>query len=153
MNEERQDWILGLLAVHPEAALDPIRIMKGVFLAQNETGEGEIEEVEVAPFAFQPYSYGPFTSSVYVTLEALEASGLVERVPVLGRSFQRWKLTERGVKSAESAVDAGRLSPDAQSRLQHAGSVIKSHTFDSLLRYTYERHPTYATRSVYRTAR
>jgi hypothetical protein len=51
---------------------DPIRLMKGAFLVA-QRGPTEWRDF----FDFEPYSYGPFDSSVYVMRDNLLARGLL----------------------------------------------------------------------------
>src|SRR5262245_43336728 len=120
----RSDWVLVLLDDPAGIALDPIRIMKGLFLAQMESGSGEGESTpaDAPPFDFVPYSYGPFSSEVYAELTSLKERGLVEATPVLYRSYAMWALTDIG--QAEALEARQRLTADEVGRLEHARQVV-----------------------------
>lgn len=69
--------------------LDPVRMMKGAFLASKK-GLSEWD----ALFAFRPYSYGPFDQSVYGARDRLVRRGLLQ-VDQTGR-YERYTLTPEG---------------------------------------------------------
>ena len=155
----RSNWLLFLLSggvpKHrpPEMIwLDPISIMKALFLAQHETGRGPDERRDFAdpPFSFVPYSYGPFTPVVYTELESLATSGLVQSQRAPGRSYSLWALTESGWSAARAAARA--LSADERTRIAHAYDVVTSKSFNALLAYVYGRYPESATRSIHPAA-
>lgn len=127
--------------------------MKGLFLATMERGESirDRSEFAGAPFAFVPYSYGPFTPSVYPELESLRSQGLVLPEYVPGRNYAKWALTDEG---HAAATDAGaRLSPEERERLARASRIVRERSFNSLLEYVYERYPDYASESVHPAAK
>ncbi len=108
----RSNWLLYLLSgasprnrSESSIWLDPISVMKALFLAQNESGPDLSARSPVAtpPFEFVPYSYGPFTPVVYSELENFEGVGLVQSRQALGRSYSLWALTEAGWSAANSA--------------------------------------------------
>jgi 20S proteasome alpha/beta subunit len=102
----RTDWLLTFLGVAPaggwkgfngeEYRLDPIRIMKGLFLAQNEDPDGAVVPIPNPPYQFRPYAYGPFTAAVYADLDDLLRAGAVERETRPSRTYVRWRLTDAG---------------------------------------------------------
>jgi hypothetical protein len=155
---QRRDWLLTFLAATPAGPgaplqtieqsrpLDPIRIMKGMFLFQNEDAAGAASPLVGAPYDFEPYAYGPFTAAVYHDLNELRVLGYVKAEPVLDRTYARWSVTPAGL--AQAAAKFGEIPPQRLERLRHAKRVVSSHGFASLLRYVYSRHPEYATESV-----
>ena len=156
----RSNWLLYLLSgADPSNRsedltwLDPISVMKALFLAQNERGADRSARSPVAnpPFEFVPYSYGPFTPVVYSELENLESVGLVQSRQAPGRSYSLWALTEAGWSAACSA--STNLGSDERARLKHAYGVVTSKSFNELLAYVYGRYPKSATQSVHPAAR
>ncbi len=155
---QRRDWLLVFLAaaptgptapIQPPAAspvLDPIRVMKGMFLFQNEDAPDAVSPLPAAPYEFEAYAYGPFTAAIYHDLNELRALGFVQSTPVLGRTYSRWSITESGAALAEAKVEE--ISPERLRRLRHAKQIVLSKGFSELLRYVYQRHPEYATESV-----
>src|SRR5260370_38775420 len=105
---QRRDWLLVVLAsaptgptapIQPAVAspvLDPIRVMKGMFLFQNEDAPDAVSPLPAAPYEFEAYAYGPFTAAIYHDLNELRALGFVQSTPVLGRPYSRWSITGSG---------------------------------------------------------
>lgn len=154
----RRDWLLVFLASAPTGpiaplqpavaspVLDPIRVMKGMFLFQNEDAPDVVSPLPAAPYEFEAYAYGPFTAAIYHDLNELRSLGLVQSEPVAGRTYSRWSITESGAALAEAKVDE--IPADRLRRLRHAKEIVLGKGFAALLRYVYQRHPQYATESV-----
>jgi len=95
----RQDFLLAFLYLpagqgdkHAAAPVDPIRIMKGLFLFGMEK-RTELREF----YVFEPYLYGPCSFQVYSDLRDLVADGEVDELAL--SPFHRWsyyRLMERG---------------------------------------------------------
>jgi hypothetical protein len=120
--------------------LDPIRLMKGAFLV-TQLGRPHWREL----FAFRPYHYGPFDSSVYMARDRLVRAGLLaaERA---GR-YPRYELTEDGRgRVAELERDAA----DDADWFRQVGRYVTTRPFAQLLDEIYERYPDFAVRSVMR---
>jgi hypothetical protein len=154
----RSDWLLTFLGVAPTGAapvvqaaaaspgLDPIRVMKGMFLFQNEDSPDVVSPLPGPPYEFEAYAYGPFTVAIYHDLKELQALGFVQSKPVLGRPYSQWSITENGTALAVAKVEE--VPIDRLRRLRHAKQIVLSKGFAELLRYVYKRHPEYATESV-----
>ena len=153
----RAAWLLFLLAggdpAHPrEFWLDPIRIMKGLFLAQMERDDAAPTPVVNAAFEFVPYSYGPFAPMIYAELDSLRASGLAINAQVYGKSYRLWALSSpAGWEAARTA--AQELTDDERARIRHAHEIVTSKSFNDLLQYVYRRYPDSASRSMHEAAR
>ena len=155
---QRRDWLLAFLAAAPSGptapimlsaespVLDPIRVMKGMFLFQNEDAPGVVSPLPAAPYEFEAYAYGPFTAAIYHDLNELRALGLVHSTPVPGRTYSRWSITESGIALAAAKLEE--IPPERLRRLRHAKQIVLGKGFAQLLRYVYQRHPAYATESV-----
>jgi hypothetical protein len=155
---QRRDWLLTFLAVAPTGAaptmqpaaespaLDPIRVMKGLFLFQNEDAPDVVSPLPTPPYDFEAYAYGPFTAAIYHDLNELHSLGLVQSKPVAGRTYSRWLITESGAALAAAKVEE--VPAERLRRLRHAKQIVLNKGFAALLRYVYQRHPEYATESV-----
>jgi hypothetical protein len=154
----RRDWLLAFLAAAPTGAgapiqtieqsrpLDPIRIMKGMFLFQNEAAAGAASPLAGAPYDFEPYAYGPFTAAIYHDLNELRVLSYVKADAVMDRTYAKWSVTPAGL--AQVTAKFGEIQPDRLDRLRYAKQIVSTRGFASLLRYVYSRHPDYATESV-----
>jgi hypothetical protein len=157
----RRDWLLAFLAVEPAGGwqwrdgstywIDPVRVVKGLFLAQHQDVDETIVPLSFQPYHFYPYAYGPFSSEVYADLDRLHEAGLVERQDVPGKTYARWRLTPEGQNVASHVL--AELEPHAVARLRAAKRCVVFTAFSSLLRYVYGRFPSYATSSVMSFAR
>ena len=137
---KRRDWLLLLIG---DRAIDPIRIQKGMFLFAMESDAPDGEKYE-----FQPYNWGPFAQPIYADLEALHSAGLVERIPVPGASYYRYRRSEQGDRAA---VVLTRAAPPAQ--VQAIEGIRKAVTgigFETLLHRVYKKYPQYATKSLFK---
>jgi uncharacterized protein YwgA len=135
--------LLGVADVR--AALDPIRIQKGMFLLAQEGGLPEHEQ-----YRFRPYDYGPFSARIYDDLDALVEEGLVAREAVPGYTWSRYRLTPAGMAQAQQFADnldeARRKSVRLLAELKRD---VLSQSFTRLLRYVYRRYPHYARNSIF----
>jgi uncharacterized protein len=120
---------------------DPIRLMKGAFLVA-QRGPTEWRDF----FDFEPYSYGPFDSSVYVMRDNLLAGGLL-RAERHGR-YESYALTEVG----QARVDElkRRIPKQTADWTASVGRYVTSKSFSRLLREIYGAFPEFAMRSVMR---
>jgi uncharacterized protein YwgA len=126
--------------------LDPVRLQKGMFLFSQEA-ETPAEE----KYDFRPYSYGPMSRHVYDDIDALVAAGLVERTPVEGQSWSRFRPTATGIERGRELNDqAMRERPDAARFLYDTKQRVVSQSFSALLENVYERYPAYAVNSIFR---
>ena len=142
-NEVRGEDVILLIASGAAGAFefDPIRLMKGAFLVA-QRGPTEWRGF----FHFEPYSYGPFDSSVYVMRDNLLARGLL-RAEKHGR-YESYSLTEAG----QARVDELKRSVPKQTAdwTASVGRYVTSKSFSRLLREIYGAFPEFATRSVVR---
>jgi uncharacterized protein len=124
--------------------LDPVRLQKGMFLDAQESDPGEEEK-----YAFVPYNYGPMSAQIYSDLDALVGEGLVEEVPVQGRSWSRYVATEKGLEAGQDLLDK-ESSRDVGGQLYRIKKEVASKSFKALLEDVYERYPAFASKSVFR---
>lgn len=144
----RRDWLM-LFASFEGApdGLDPIRVQKGLFLFAM---RGAVDESE--QYTFKPYDYGPMSASIYTDLDALAEERLLERLPVPGKNWSRYRPTEaglqRGIELLELAINSGRLA--AAQQLHQIKQEVSSVGFNDLLERVYSEYPEYASNSVFR---
>ena len=76
---------------------------------------------------------------------------LIQRVPVEGQSWSRFKATDSGVAAANRILDrAMQEAPEAAQYLYATKTTVNAKSFDALLEDVYERYPQFATRSIFR---
>lgn len=136
---QAEDILLGIAnGASDRFALDPIRLMKGAFLAWQQ-GPTEWHEL----FDFQPYDYGPFDSRIYGARDTLIRDGALI-VTRHGR-YDRYTITERG-RARVSELRASQAA--AVEWLGSIGDYVTTRSFNDLLREIYAAFPEFATRSV-----
>ncbi len=138
----RQDWLLLFIVgtEHYDSWVDRIRLMKGMFLFQ-EDGDAPPE----VDYDFQPYDYGPFTREVYEDLEELGRRGLI----LEARDGKSYRATAAGRSRFEDLYELG-LDAEAVERLRNLRVELDDLTFRQLLKRVYDAHPESAARSVAR---
>jgi len=143
VNMERWQLLLLFLAIGKAAnrILDPVRIMKGMFLLEKEGALGPHS------YNFEPYDYGPFSISLYSDLDLLEGKELIERLPRPGRNWSYVHVTDEGRKLAKSLEEQAK--PEELQLISKVHSEVLDKTFADLLRHIYEKYPEYAGRSVF----
>lgn len=142
-NMERWELLLLFLGFDraTSSSIDPVRIMKGMFLLEKHGGLMEHS------YYFEPYDYGPFSIFVYRDLDLLEAKGLVERIPSPGRNWSYVRLTEEGRSLVE---DLRKKATEQQLELiSDVYNQVWRRGFAELLRYIYKEYPEYAGKSVF----
>jgi len=144
----RRDWLL-LFAAYEGApdGLDPIRFQKGLFLFARRT------RVPVrSKYTFKPYDYGPMSPGIYSDLDGLVDKGLLERVPVPGKRWSRYKPSKvtfrEGQRLLKRAEEEKLL--DAARELFKIKQDVSSLRFNELLERVYAEHPEFAVNSIFR---
>ncbi len=147
---QREDWVLLFLATPARSgdrprSLEPLRIMKGLFLVSQRGGSGL-----GGLYQFKPYDYGPFTADIYADLELLGLRGLVAQEAVAGRSWRMYRPTTDGIERA--ATLASELRPADTATLDDAYRFVTTRGFLQLLRDIYAEYPAYAINTVVQDA-
>lgn len=140
----RQEILLAFLA-GGEQDMDPVRIMKGLFVFGQECQPEWLGQRPL--YRFEPYNYGPFSAEIYRDLERLVARGLVEAREVIGQRWKHHRATPAGRRVA--AEIRRRLDPKAVRYLDQMRAFTLAHSFHDLLRMIYKKYPAYAVRSVF----
>jgi len=139
---ERADWLLLFIGLTGgKYATDQLRVMKGMFLLDQE-GPQELRGL----YRFQAYDYGPFDSSVYSDLDALNRAALISITHGGGTSRRQYEVTARG---SERVVHLQReVTPTALGEVQRVKNTVTSLGFTDLLKKVYRDYPDYAIYSV-----
>ena len=142
---ERSDWLLLLLGSPTEEGetppLDPVRVMKGLFLLIE---EGTLDDPP--GYEFEAYHYGPVSLEVYDDLAESVDEGLIEALPVAGYSWCKYRVSEEG--AARLAELQGELQTGVTEEIQRVKSLVSGLGFRALLRFVYCKYPAYAVNSV-----
>jgi hypothetical protein len=141
---KKQDWLIVYLSL-PSATktnwIDPIRIMKGLFLFKMEFKD-KLKDF----YDYIPYLYGPCSFEVYGDLIELQIKGIIDNYSQPLCRWSYYRLTERGQICAKSLIN------NAPAELLEKLKVIKikvtSLSFLELLKEIYKNYPEYAQNSV-----
>lgn len=138
-----RDWLIIFLAPLSSTTegLDPIRIQKGMFYFSREASVTATEK-----YKFEAYYYGPCSFRIYGDIDTLASEGLVERVPVQGQSWSRYRLTAEGKRHAVKLIES--VPAKALQVCREARTRVVRHSFQSLLKEVYSEYPEYATESI-----
>lgn len=138
----RQAWLLLFIVgtEHYDSWVDRIRLMKGMFLFQEEgSAPPEVD------YYFQPYDYGPFTRELYDDLEELSHQGLI----IEARNGKSYRATAAGCSRIDDLVSHPLgMDSAAVEYLRDLRVELDDLTFRQLLKRVYEAHPESAARSV-----
>lgn len=136
---------LALLYVDGRRQVEGItRLQKLVFLAQQE------QLGDDAGYDFEPYKYGPYSQELTKALETFEERGYVQKEVETtrdGNEKYNYSLTADGNR----LVRQGLLGNDDYEPLFDAAKNVKKRhnrePIEQLLRYVYNKYPTYAEKS------
>jgi hypothetical protein len=136
-----------LFFLESEKKLDPIRIMKGLFIF---TMEAPLRWMPPDDrYKFVPYSYGPYSREVDRDLNALTLRGYLQTSSAPGRSWSYYSLTQAG---KEKAIEVSReFPPPAVTYLQQVREFVQRLSFRQLLDTIYKKYPKYAVNSVFKS--
>lgn len=143
----RQEILLVFLGAGGGQELDPIRIMKGLFVFGREAPQEWFPPE--AHYEFEPYLYGPCSFQIYADLDQLVALGHAQHRRAPGRSWKYYSLTRKGARFAKRIARA--MHPDAIKYLQAIREVMSTLSFRQLLTQIYRRYPEYAVNSVFKS--
>lgn len=142
----RQESLLIFIARGNAAEIDPVRIMKGLFLFSKET---PVDWVDMeARYSFRAYHYGPCSFEIYSDLEWLESLGHIKSSEVLGRSWKYYSMTAQGRELVGRLVQ--KFDARAVSYLEKIREFVEAQSFRSLLDVVYSRYPDFAVNSVFK---
>jgi hypothetical protein len=141
-NMNRRDVVLAALAAGGQgSSYPPAQVQKLFFLIDREAASG----VGGPHFNFAPYDYGPFDSAVYDTLDALERSGMVEKIQP--GKYRRYRLTKMG---HERGMDALRSIDQSTAKyFADAAAWVNSLSFQQLVSAIYKHYPEMKARSIF----
>src|ERR1700694_2121808 len=129
-----------------ERKVDPIRIMKGLFIFSQEAPEAWFRKSE--RYSFIAYAYGPYSRQVDADIDRLALRGYIQASQAPGKSWSYYTLSEAGkaiAKEVQSSID-----PKAVTYLHQVREFVLGLTFRRLLDTIYARYPDYAVNSVFK---
>jgi DNA-binding PadR family transcriptional regulator len=142
----KSDVALLLFLLDSDQRLDPIRIMKGMFIFSMEAPETWLAKYE--RYRFIPYSYGPYSRDVDDSLDQLVEHGYVKISKMAGKSWNYYYLSDKGRQKAQELAQI--MPPEAANYLRKIRDFVLRVDLRKLLDTVYTKYPSYATKSVFR---
>ena len=124
----------------PDAAFDPIRVQKLLFLVDREVSE----RIGGPYFHFRPYHYGPFDLFIYRVLDELTQTGDM-RIDGSGR-YPRYRLTDTGYRRGMAVLE--RLPDPVAKYMRDVAQWVRLTPYRRMLAAIYRRYPETAVNSV-----
>jgi hypothetical protein len=129
-----------------EHNVDPIRLMKGMFIFTMEAPETWLARYE--RYQFIPYSYGPYSRNVDDDLDQFVKHGYVRVSKIPGKTWNYYSLSAEGEAKAREL--AASLPADAAVYLRRVREFVLKLSFRKLLDTVYAKYPAYAVKSVFK---
>lgn len=140
-NEELLILYLYLPSSGDKKIIDPIRIMKGMFLICKEIKEfGNL-------YKFEPYLYGPCSFEIYSDLRELIAKGIVQEHTQEIHYWSLYSLTNLGEKNAKEIIQ--KIPEEYLKKISDIKQTITKLHFMELLRFIYSKYPDYTKKSIF----
>lgn len=125
--------------------IDPIRIMKGIFLINMEVKEFK------NLYKFEPYLYGPCSFEIYSDLKKLIAEGIIKEYKPGDQYWSLYYLTEQGTETAEKILK--KISDESiKNTILKTKKLVTELSFVQLLNFVYKKYPNYAKKSIFNTS-
>lgn len=117
--------------------IDPIRIMKGMFIFYNES------DIKLQDFYdFVPYLYGPCSFAIYRDIDKFVSEKFVEEIENSQSKWYYYTTTQLGGK------EIAYLPEDLKQKLTDVKKFVLNLSFIDLLKYVYKKYPDYASSSI-----
>lgn len=140
---DARSLVLTALAPARGGMHSPVQIQKLLFLIQ----ENIPKAIGGGQFNFQAYDYGPFDKTVYDILRALAADGLVEVVEEPGRTWKRYRLTDKGQELGQRLLES--LNDKDREYVEAVSKFVRSVSFAQLISAIYKEYPEMQVNSVF----
>lgn len=141
----RQQRLLVFLGAGQDI-LDPIRIMKGMFIFEMKAPSAWV--LDETKYNFVPYNYGPFSPQVYSDLETLHEMGYVSIQQAQNRSWNYYSLTDEGQEESEAVIT--QMDTRMVDYLKSLRGFVSAVSFRQLLESVYTEFPDFAVNSVFK---
>lgn len=145
MLDPKQQVLLMFLSQGAQKPVDPIRIMKGLFLIVMATPEEWLPQS--SRYQFVPYDYGPCSFEIYGDLDKLEREGYIDSHAIPGKNWKYYKPTATGITYG---ADLAKRSPEQfLSYVIRVKDWVLKQSLRALLENVYRAYPEFAVNSVF----
>ena len=140
-----KDWTLLVIAEAGEQPVQPVQLQKALFLISRNLRRRDLTTSGF--YAFTPYDYGPFCSTIYSDAEELETEGLVFISRPPESRYRTYRATEAGLQRASGLKSE--LSAQATTYLTRVVEFVQKHSFNELVSAIYKAYPDMKANSVF----
>lgn len=140
-NEELLILYFYLPSYRDKKIIDPLRIMKGIFLICQ-----EIDEFKNL-YKFEPYLYGPCSFEIYSDLRRLMTKGIVQEHAQEIHYWSLYSLTDAGKEIAQQIIK--KIPKESLNKISDIKQTITKLSFIELLKFIYRKYPDYAKKSIF----
>lgn len=140
---ETRDFILLAMGASDNSPFTPVQIQKLFFLLDKNIAE----QTDGPHFDFKPYDYGPFDKQIYLELEQLMDSGLVEISISNDHGLRTYRLTKKGREIGKRSLK--KLSRPVQRYIRDVIDFVCSLSFAELVSVIYKAYPEMRENSVF----
>jgi uncharacterized protein YwgA len=138
---KRGQFILACLSPAGRAKFTPVQLQKLFFLIDRSVGD----RVQGPFFNFEPYLYGPFDKEIYTEMAALEADGLIVKIPE-GR-WNSFRLTDQGEALGSDVFS--QFPEVVQGTVRSMVKVVQRLSFRQLVSAIYRMYPEMRVNSIF----
>jgi len=131
------------IPIDNEESIDPIRIMKGLFIFSQEAKKDWLKN---GFYEFVPYNFGPCSFEIYSDLRLLKKSGLLKVEFKEGQHWKYYSLTKKGKNVCNKIA----LDKEAYVFLEEIKNFVVKTPFSLLLKAIYKKYPDYAINSIFK---
>lgn len=141
----RRDVLLAVLAQGGSKPFRPVHVQKILFVLDRKRPELFDEN---AGYRFVKYDYGPFDSSIYHDLEALEHSGDVEIDRESGYRYRVYNATLQGAEKGRAFLS--QMPAEDREFLKKTVDLLLPLSFGQLVKAIYRAYPDWKENSVFK---
>ena len=140
---DKSTLLLAALAAGEGDEHSPVQVQKLIFLVEKNVAS----DLGGERFEFVPYDYGPFDSSLYGELQALELAGLASS-EATSRGWKKYRLTSEGQRRGDEVLTT--IPQRAQDYLRDVSKFVRRLSFSELVSSVYKAYPEMKVNSVFK---
>lgn len=138
---KNEELLILYLYLGNKKLIDPLRIMKGIFLICKKIKE--FKDV----YTFEPYLYGPCSLEIYSDLRKLLQKGEIREYTQKIHYWSLYSLTPSGEEIAKQILK--QIPKDLLNRIFEIKHTVMKLSFKELLKFVYKKYPEYAKKSIF----
>lgn len=140
---DRQEWLLLFLgATTGSYGMDQVRVMKGMFLLDQ-----ELFSPEHPLYRFEAFDHGPMSGGVYRDLDVLKIGQLIDVTPVAPGAHRRTYVPTEAGRQECARIEQGK-TPAQRQAVREAAAYVTAHGLDEILNRISREYPAFAVPSA-----